>query len=164
MVAQLKPPARLQPLLPPAIPPMDRHVTYGYRRNKSYEWQLTDLGVEAAAQAQRILLSYVLQIETRGDLAERYSMALTQVQATIRGAAHQWFTAPVRERLIALGIGDWTMHRSARRDHEIRRAMSRLAAEASAMLASPNAYSQQHRDQLRTDLWLLSGAWWEPAA
>lgn len=164
MVAQLKAPARLDPLLPPAIPPADAKHMLGYRRNAGEAWEPTDSGLETAAMAQRILLSYALELETRAELAARYCLGLTQVQSTVAGRAHYWLTLPIRQRLLALGIGSRKMARSAARPKELLAALQKLAGEASVMMLWPEHYYPADLERVQTDLWLLSGAWWEPRA
>lgn len=155
---------RLDPLLPPAIPPVATYHMNGYRRGPDNEWSPTDMGLETAAVAQRILLSYALELETRAELAARYCLGETQVQSTVAGRAHHWLTLPIRQRLLALGIGSRKMARSAARPKELLAALQKLAGEASLMLLWPERYSPADLERVQTDLWLLSGAWWEPAS
>ena len=149
--------------MPPATPPYTQHVTYGYRHNKRGEWTLTDYGREHAAVAQRILLRYALDYETRSELARRYSLSERNIQDIINGDRSHWFTSPIRARLLAHGIGDSRMRRSPKgcRVVEVRLALERLAARAWDMLIWPEHYSADMKDEVATDLYLLSGAWRE---
>jgi hypothetical protein len=162
VVAQLSEPVqRLEPLLTPITPPDDRHVTYGYRRDKDRKWVLTDAGREAAAVTQRILLRYALDYDSRSELARRYSMCDRNVQDIICGRRTRWFTAPIRERLVANGIGTERMTRSPKgcRVVEVKEALERLASRAQDMILWPESYSWSDRGQVAIDLYLLSGAW-----
>ena len=165
MAVQLREPARrLEMLLPPATPPRGAHVTYGYRHNKRGEWTLTDYGRTSAAIAQRVLLRYSLGYETRSELAARYSLSEQEIQAIISGERTHWFTDPVCERLIVNGVGNARMNRSDARSAEVRAALERLAAQAHAHLTWSPDCVREYRELLRTDLYLLSGAWREDEA
>jgi hypothetical protein len=162
MVARLKEPApRLQMLMQPSTPPYTQHITYGYRHDKRGNWALTNYGREHAAVAQRILLRYALDYETRSELAERYSLSERNIQDIIGGDRSHWFTAPIRARLLANGIGSDRMVRSPKgqRVVEVKLALERLAARAWNMLIWPEHYSADQKDEVATDLYLLSGAW-----
>ena len=162
MVARLSEPVRrLEMLMPPAAPPKGAHVTYGYRHDKRGNWTLTDYGQTHAAVAQRILLRYALHIETRSELARRYSLSDRNVQDILSGDRSHWFTSPVRARLLANGIGNPRMNRSPKgcRVVEVKQALQQLAARASDMLLNPGYWSEAAIKEVATDLYLLSGAW-----
>ena len=165
MVAQLQEPAsRLPMLMQPATPPRGAHITWGYRHDKQGNWTLTNYGRRSAAIAQRILLRYVLGYETRSELAARYGLSERNIQDIISGKRTHWFTDPIRERLIASGVGNARMNRSEARAAEVRRALEHHAALATGVLRWPKRYSVDQRRELYIDLYLLSGAWREDEA
>ena len=167
MVARLSEPVRrLEMLMRPPAPPKGAHVTYGYRHDKRGNWTLTDYGRAHAAVAQRILLRYALDVETRSELAKRYSLSERNVQDILSGDRSHWFTSPVRERLLANNIGNPRMNRSPKgcRVVEVKQALQKLAARAWDMLIWPEHYSWDDKSEVSTDLYLLSGAWREDEA
>jgi hypothetical protein len=164
MVAQMKAPARrLEMLMQPSAPPRDGHVTYGFRHDKQGNWTLTGYGQDAAAVAQRILMRYALHYETRSELARRYGFSERNVQDIISGNRSHWYTDPIRARLLANGVGNPRMNRSAKggRVIEVKQALERLAARAHDMVIWPERFSWDQKSDVATDLFLLSGAWRE---
>ena len=163
-VAQLRDPVRrLEMLIRPSTPAKGAHVTYGYRHDKAGNWTLTDYGQEHAAVAQRVLLRYALGYESRSELACRYGYADRNVQDIIAGDRSHWYTDPIRERLIANGIGNARMNRSPKgcRVVEVKLALERLAARAYDMLIWPGHYYADQISEVSTDLYLLSSVWRE---
>jgi hypothetical protein len=164
MVSRLTEPVRrLEMLMPPATPPHTDHITYGYRHDKGGNWTMTDYGRDHAAVTQRILLRYALGYETRAELARRYSLSERNIQDILAGDRSHWFTAPIRERLMAHGIGNARMNRSPKgsRVVEVKQAIERLAGFATDMLVNRGRWTDAEIQEVATDLFLLSGAWRE---
>lgn len=162
MVARLAEPVRvIEPLYRISMPPIEMHTVPGFARQEDNSWGLTDAGRGWAAMSQRILLSYVLRFENRAALSRRYYLSIKSVQDIVIGRAHGRFTAPLREHLLYLGIGNRTMHRDVApvREAQIRAALERLAVLSADMLRDWSMYTNDQRQQVATDLYLLSGAW-----
>ena len=150
-------------LMEPEAPPDDTHgPASGYRRSKGrHGWHLTTEGGAVAGVAQRIMLSYALGYETRDELADRYGYAHHHVQHIVVGTTWRWMTLPIRRRLLANGIGNLRMNRSHRRPAEVKQALERLSVMAVELLRHPERYSDEQRESVALDLWLISGAWRE---
>lgn len=164
MVAQLREPVRRpEPLLTPDLPSETQFQAYGYNRGTDDTWVLNECGRDAAALSQRVLLLYVLQFQTRKEIAAEFFMREESVQMIVGGRSYERFTAPIRRRLLALGIGNEQMTRGSKgvRPVEIRRALQSLAAQAYDMLIWPDHYYADQISEVSTDLYLLSGAWRE---
>lgn len=162
MVAQLKAPRVLEPIIAPTTPGTTGDVgrrAWGFTLNDQGEWVLSERGRHDAAIYQRIVLRYAVLQDTRASLARRYGFGETAIQQAIRGVTGYWLTLPVRQRLLALGVGNQYMNRTEGRPMEIKRALERLAGEAAQMLRDPDRFSPADFERLATDLYLLSGDW-----
>lgn len=156
------PQRRLEPLLPPALPTERTRHAQGYHRSRPARtrpqtWAVTLDGLEIAARVQRIVLSYALGYESRGQLARHYVLSERAIQDILNGRSYRWLTLPIRERLDANGI---SIKRRGRQV-AVREALERLARKASLMLAQPQLHLESARQEVAEDLYLLSGAWWE---
>lgn len=162
MAVQMNEPAkRLEMLLRPdrpAYPCTPRPD--GFRLNRQTDqYELTESGEYHAAIVQRMLLRYVLGYESRAQIGERYGFAARHTQSVINGTTYRWLTAPVRERLLANGVGNPRMSRSPERTNEVRAALEKLAAQAVEYLRWPHLYTYDDKEQVASDLYLISGAW-----
>lgn len=154
---------QLRPLVEVCTPPPAETRVYGYHRGTEGTWELSAYGAQLAAIAQRILLRYVLQMDTRGELAIRYSLSERMVQAIISGESYHHLTLPLRKRLLDLGIGNPRMIREAHerrhgdRARQIKASMERLMRDAADALSRADWTGS--RADLSLNLWLLSGQW-----
>lgn len=153
----------LEPLVepPPALENGDGRHHMGYLTGRDGVALLTPAGRSMAAVVQRIYLARLLGLADRNELSRRYGYAVRQVVTITRGVAHVGMLAPVRQRMLALGVvlpyGRLApMHRRL----IAAEALARLAVQASAMLRHPEQYRPAAREQTAQDLYLLSGAWW----
>lgn len=160
MAVQLRAPTL--PLLMEPEPPSDCQINaYGFVHGDDGQWQLSPVGREYAAIAQRVLLLYVLQIRNRQEIAREFCMREETVQMIVGGRTAERLTAPLRRMLLAHGIGDEQMRRSSDRPLQIKAALERLAVQAANIIDRPQHFTAEHRQQVATDLYLLSGAWRE---
>lgn len=166
MVAQLREPITgLGWLLPPQEPPQHAVNAYGWRLNTDGSHRLTEVGERQGPIAQRVLAASMLRLMSREQIAEHYGICVRQVQEIVTGNANGYLTAPVRERLHSLGIGDPDArgYRGTRqeRTQQVRAAMERLSAQAVEYLRWPHLYTYDEKEQVASDLYLISGAWRE---
>jgi hypothetical protein len=160
MVVHIAPTDHLEPLIVPRAPdyPLVPRAE-GFKLSRS-EWafDLTPNGRYHAAICQRMLAIYALGFENRAALSQRYGYSARHVQSVLSGQTYQWLTRPVRARLEAHGLVAGRMDRRIRTE-TVRRALERLAVLAADMLRDWSMYTNDQRQEVATDLWLISGAW-----
>lgn len=133
----------------------------GYRTDRTGVATLRPQGRAMAAIVQRIYLARLLGLADRNELAARYGYSVRQIVGISRGIAHTEMLAPVRARMLAVGMVLPTAKaREADRRLIVAGVLARLAERASAVVRHPNYFRDADRLQLATDLYLLSGAWW----
>jgi hypothetical protein len=169
MVAQLFGPRPATVVLPPIIePPVPTYVygqrVAGYRLDEDRKtYVLSPEYGDLIGTVQRIVARYALGYDRRPELSRRYQYSERQIQAIVCGFAYEWFTRPVRARLLALGIASETMRRDPVRERQAQviAAYERLATKASEYMNWPHLYPYDVKQQVADDLYLLSGAWRE---
>ncbi len=169
MAVQLLAPANTLPwLLPPQMPPAHQMNVYGYRLKTDGSHVITPVGERQGPIAQRVLAASMLRLMSREQIAETYGLCVRQVQEIVTGNANSYLTAPVRERLHRMGIGDPDARgyrgTQQERTQQVREALARLAVLAADMLRDWSMYTNDQRQEVATDLYLLSGAWREATA
>ena len=159
-------PQPLPALIAPTPPPRDcRDRVAGFTRTRgTTDWTLSPEYAGHVGVVQRMLASYALGYQSRAQIALKYGYSERQVQSILTGSTLGALTRPVRDRLVALGVCNERGHRSFKRDQEVRAALERVAVLAADMLRDWSMYTNDQRQEVATDLYLLSGAWREATA
>lgn len=151
----------LAPLIMPTPPVNERGHPGGFCRDSSGALVLADGALYQAAIAQRIVMRFAVLLESHAEISARYGYSIRQIKQIATGRAWSALTRPVRLRLTALGLGDYQLRRTPAGRERLKAVMQRLAAEAANIIDGPHHFEAEYRQQVATDLFLLSGAWRE---